>query len=121
MTLNLVPQPLSRGGEVEVLAADGVAVHEVDAAAGGMALVGPVAGLEQRGAEEADLDDLAADAIDLDPVADADAVLAHEDEPAEEGEDEVLEDDGEAGGDEAEDGRHLAGHAEDDQNDETGW
>ena len=112
---DLVPHPLAGGGEVEVLAGDGEVVDEGDAAAGGMALVGPVAGFEQRGAEEADLDDLAADAVDLDPVADADAVFAHEDEPAEEGEDEVLEDDGEACGSEAEDGGDLAGCAEDDE------
>jgi hypothetical protein len=80
-----------------------------------MALVGPVAGFEERGAEEADLYDLAADAVDLNPVADADAVFSHEDKPAEEGEDEVLKDDGEAGCSEAEDGGDLAGCAEDDQ------
>ena len=80
-----------------------------------MALIGPVAGFEQHGAEEADLDDLAADAVDFNPVAGADAVLAHEDKPAEEGEDEVLEDNGEAGCSEAEDGRGLAGCAEEDE------
>src|SRR3984885_4254231 len=84
-----------------------------------MALVGPVAGFEQGGAEETDLDDLAADAVDLNPVADANAVFAHEDEPAEEGEDEVLEDDGEARGSEAEDGGDLAGRAEDDKEHQT--
>ena len=82
-----------------------------------MALVGPVAGFEQHGAEEADLGDFAADAVDLDPVADADAVAAHEDEPAEEGEDEILEDDGEAGGGEADDRGHLLRCAEDDERD----
>ena len=116
---DLVPHPLAGGGEVEVLAGDGEVVDEGDAAAGGMALVGPVAGFEQGGAEEADLDDLAADAVDLDPVADADAVFAHEDEPAEEGEDEVLKDDGEAGGAEAEDGGDLVGRAEDDEEHEA--
>ena len=116
---NLVPHPLAAGGEVEVLAGDGEVIDEGDAAACGMALVGPVAGFEERGAEEADLDDLAADAVDLDPVADADAVFAHEDKPAEEGEDEVLEDDGEACGTEAEDGGDLVGCAEDDEQNEA--
>src|SRR5207302_6233661 len=69
---DLIPHPLAGGGEVEVLAGDGEVVDEGDAAAGGMALVGPVAGFEQRGAEEADLDNLAADAVDFNPVADAD-------------------------------------------------
>src|SRR5580704_4788752 len=77
---DLVPHPLAGGGEVEVLAGDGEVVDEGDATAGGMALVGPVAGFEQHRAEEADLDDLAADAVDLDPVADANTVFAHEDE-----------------------------------------
>ena len=44
--------------------------------------------------------------------------FAHEDEPAEEGEDEVLEDDGEAGRGEAEDGGNLAGRSEDDEKNE---
>ena len=119
LTRDLVPHPLAGGGEVEVLAGDGEVVDEGDAAAGGMALVGPVAGFEQRGAEEADLDDLAADAVDLNPVADADAVLAHEDEPAEEGEDEVLEDDRETRRSEAENRRGLAGCAEDEEKHEA--
>src|SRR3984957_11280823 len=115
---DFIPHPLAGGGEVEVLAGDGEVVDEGDAAAGGMAFVGPVAGFEEGGAEEADLQDLAADGDDFDPGADAKAVFAHEEEPAEEGEDEVLKDDGEAGGGEAEDGRYLAGGSEDDEQDE---
>src|SRR5262249_2434744 len=102
-----------RGGEVEVLTGDGEAVHEDDAAAGGMATVGPIAGFEHGSAEDSDFDDLTADAVDLDPVADANAVLAHEDEPSEEGEDESLKDDGETGGGETQNGCELAGCAED--------
>ena len=74
-----------------------------------MARVGPVARLEQHGVEDAHLHHLAADAVDLHPVADADAVTAHEHEPAEEGHDEVLERHGEAGTGEAEHGRELRG------------
>src|SRR6202035_3138017 len=99
----------------EVLAGDGEVVDEGEAAAGGVALVGPVAGFEQDGAEETDLDDLAANPVNLHPVADADAVSTHEDEPAEEGEDEVLKDDGEARGTETEDGGNLVRCAEDDE------
>ena len=48
---DLIPHPLAGGGEVEVLAGNGEVVDEGDTAAGGMALVGPVAGFEQSGAE----------------------------------------------------------------------
>ncbi len=67
--------------------------------------------------EERDLDHLATDRVDLHPVAHSNAVLAHQHEPAEEGEDEVLHDDGDAGGGEAEDGGHVVGSAEDDEED----
>ena len=104
-------------GEVEVLASDGEVIDEGDAATGGVAFVSPVAGFEERGAEEADLEDFAADAVDLYGVSDADPVAAHEDEPADEGEDELLECDGETGGGEAEDGGELAGDSEDEEED----
>src|SRR5580698_1346296 len=61
---DLVPHPLASGGEVKVLAGDGEVIDEGDAAAGRVALVGPVAGFKQSCAKEADLDDFAADAVD---------------------------------------------------------
>jgi hypothetical protein len=61
----------------------------------GWPFVRQISGLQQRGAHQADLGHLAAHAVDLNPVADANAVLAHEDEPAEKREDEVLHGDGE--------------------------
>ena len=50
-----------------------------------MAFVRPVAGFEQYGAEDARLDDLSSNAVDLHPVAHANSVLTHQDKPAEEG------------------------------------
>ena len=74
-----------------------------------MSLVVKGPGLKQRGAEKAYLGDLAADAVDLNPVAHVNAILADEDEPAEKGENEVLQGDGERGGGEAENrGRLLS-------------
>ncbi len=112
---DLVPHPLAGGGEVEVWPVTAKLLMKVTRRPVGWPLAVPVAGFKERGAEEADLEDFAAYAVDLHPIADADAVFAHEDEPAEEGEDEVLKDYGEAGGGEAEDGWNLAGCAEDDE------
>ena len=103
-----------RGGEIEVLAANGKAVHEADAAAGGMsAIAAEGSGFQQRGSHQADFGDLAAHAVDLNPVADANAALAHEDKPAEKRENEILQCDGEGGGGEAEDGGRFVRRAED--------
>src|SRR4030095_11029097 len=71
--LKFVPQPLTGSGEIEVVALDGVAVSEGDAAAGGMAGISPVASLEKNGVEEPDLHDFAGDTVDFDPVAEANA------------------------------------------------
>ena len=76
-------------------------------AAGGMASLCKVAGFKQRGAHQADLDYLTADAVDLNPVAHAHAVLAHENKPAEKGENEILQCDRECGGGQTQDGWHL--------------
>ncbi len=105
--------------KLKYCAADGEAVHEGDAAAGGMALVFERAGFKQRGAEQADFGDFAADAVDLDPVAHVDAILADEHEPAEKGEDEILQGDGERSGSEAKDSGRLLRRAEDDKQDEN--
>ena len=64
---------------------------------------------------KSDFDDLAADAVDLDPVADANAVAPHQHEPAEEGDDEIFHRDRQAGAGQAEHRRRLCGHAEDDE------
>ena len=74
-----------------------------------------VAGLEQSGSHDADLDHFAADAVDLDPVADANAALAHEDKPTEEGENKVLQGDGEGSGGETENGGRFMRRAEEDK------
>ena len=58
---------------------------------------------------------LAGDAVDLHPIPDPDAVLTHEDKPAKERDDEILQDQRQPGRGEAEDRRHLAGGAEDDK------
>src|ERR1019366_8146261 len=84
----------------------------------GMALIGPVARLEHRGAENTDLGNLARDAINLHPVANPDAMLTHQYKPAKERNDEVLQDQREPGSGEAKDGGHLARSAEDDKQDD---
>ena len=77
--------------------------------------IGPVAHLQENRLEEADLDDLAADALNLHPIADAHAVAAHQEEPAEEREEEVFQRHGQTGGGQADDGRGLARRPEHDQ------
>lgn len=84
-----------------------------------MAVGGPVAGFEKHGAEDAELNDFTDDAVDFDPVANADAVAAHQDKPTTEGDDGILEDDGEACGDQADHRGHLLRDAEDGEEDEA--
>ena len=115
---DLIPHPLTAAREVEVLALDGETVQECNAPSGRIALVGPVAGFEQGGTEQADFDRLAGHAVNLHTVANMDAALTHQHEPAEEGDDEVLHDNRKAGSGKAKDGGHLARDAEDDQEDE---
>src|SRR6185437_11015743 len=112
---DLIPQPLALRGEIEVLAADCEAVEERDAAAGGYALVREAAGFKQSGLDQADLRDLAAYAVDLHPVADADAIFPYQEEPAEEGDDVVLKSDGEGGRGQADHGRGLLWRTEEDE------
>src|SRR5580704_16550604 len=113
-----IPEPLAGSREIEVVAFDGEAVDERDFAAGGMPGVSPVAGFEQRRAEQADLHNFAADTIDLDPVADANAVASHQHEPADEADDEVFQRHREAGAGQPEHCRGLAWHAEYDEDNE---
>ena len=84
-----------------------------------MAVSGPIAGFEKNGAEHAELNDFTDDAVDFDPVADADTVAAHQYKPTTEGDDGILEDDGQAGGDEADHCGHLLRYAEDGEEDEA--
>ena len=67
------------------------------------------------GFQQTDLDDFSADAVDLDPVADADAVAPHQHEPSKEGDDEVFHGDGQACARQAQDRSRLRGHAENDE------
>src|SRR5271165_1211029 len=83
-----------------------------------MPLVRPVAGFEHRRAEETDLDHFASNAVDLHPVADANAVLAHQNEPSKESQDESLQCNRESGSRQAQDCGHLRWHAKDDEQDE---
>src|SRR5207248_3750990 len=76
----LIPEPLAGGREVEVVTRGGEAVGEGDAPAGRVTGIRPVTGLEQHRAQHPDLHHLAAHAVDLDPVAEAYAVLAHQHE-----------------------------------------
>ena len=89
-----------------------------DAAPGRMSGLVPAARLEQHRIEHSELDDFAGHAVDLDEIADANAVLAHQHEPADEADDEVLERHGEAGAGESEEGAEVVGRAEDDEQDE---
>ena len=82
----------------------GEAVGEGHAATGGVAGLGPVSELEQYRFQQSDFDHFTRDAFDLDPIAHANAVLAHEREPPEKGHDEILHGHGEASGDEADHG-----------------
>ncbi len=85
----------------------------------GWPVLGPVPDFEQHGLEDADVDDLAADAVDLNPVPEPDAVAADQCEPAEEGDDEVLQDHRQSSRGQSDDRGQLAGNAEDDQENQT--
>src|SRR5581483_6813295 len=97
---------------------DGKAVNESHLASGGMPRIGPCPGFEQDGTQQADLEHFPADPVDLDPIANADAVLAHEDKPAKERHDEILQRDGESGAGQAENCCELSRDTEDDEDDE---
>ena len=68
------------------------------------------ADLKQCRVHQANLGYFSAHSVDFDAVAHAHSILAHQHEPSEEGEDEILQDDGDACGDKAEDGGHLLRH-----------
>ena len=97
---------------------DGETVVERDATPGRMpdSLQPPVS--SSIGVEHPELDDLAGHAVDFDEVADADAVLSHQHEPAEEADDEVLERDGQSGAGQPEERAEVVRWTEDDEQDE---
>src|SRR5262249_22009744 len=116
--VQLIPQPATRRREVEVVALDRETVRERDASSRRVAGFAPGTRLEKHRIEQSELDDLAGHAVDLDEIADANAVLAHQDEPAEEADDEVSEGDREAGAGEPEERAQVVGRSEDDEQDE---
>jgi len=67
---------------------DRIAVRERHAPPRRVARICPVAGFEQNGVEHPELDHFAGHAVDLHPIAEADAVFPHEHEPTEETHDE---------------------------------
>ena len=73
------------------MAFDGKAVHEGDFAPGWMPGVGPVTGFEQHGVPEIDLHDFAYHTVNFYPVANPKAIAAHQNEPAHECDDEILQ------------------------------
>ena len=116
----LVPHPLTGGGEIEVLAANGEAVHEGDTAAGGVAPIGEVARLKKCCLHEAKLGDLAPHAIDFNPVADANSLFAHQDEPPEKGKHEILQHKGQSRRGDTKNGRSLMRGSKDKDEDDCG-
>src|SRR5689334_19057310 len=89
--LDVVEQPLSGRREIEIVPVDREAVVERHASTREMASAGAGAGLEQHCLEHAELHDLARHSVDLDEIARTDAVGPHEDEPADERDDEILQ------------------------------
>src|SRR5215469_1085324 len=92
---------------------DGKAVGESYAPSGRMSRIGPVACFQQNRVKQTQLHDFAGDAVDLHPVAESNSVFAHQHEPAQEADDEVLERDGKAGAGESQKGTELARRPED--------
>src|SRR4029077_20939517 len=87
--LQLIPKPGSAGREIEVVAFNGVTIGEGDAAACGLAGIAPIAGFEQHRVERNNFHDFPGNAVDSPPIAEADSVLAHEDDPADKTDDEI--------------------------------
>src|SRR5580658_8795135 len=80
-----------------------------------MAGVGPAPGLKQHRVKQPDLQHFSPDAVDLDPVAGANAILAHQHEPAKEPNDEIFHGHRQARPGEREDGRKVGGNPENNQ------
>src|ERR1700758_3206197 len=110
--LNLIPHPLSNRGEVEILAAYGIAVQERYSSARRMTVGGPVSRLQKPRAEQPELYDLAADTINLYPVPDPTPVWSHQNDPAAECQDEILKDYGQPRRHQTQDRWHLPRYTE---------
>src|SRR5580692_11025998 len=100
---------------------DREAVGECDPSARGVAGIAPIAGLQQHGMEHAEFGHFTADTVDFDPIAETNAVAAHQHQPTEERDDEVLQRDREACPHNSDHGAELSRYADDDeQNDNHG-
>src|ERR1039458_3017641 len=115
---HITPHPLAGRGEVEVLAANREVVEEGDAAAGWMASVRQIFCFKQGRSHQANFGDFSAHAVDLNPIADAYAILAHKSKPSEKRENKILHCDRETGGGQAQNRGHLLRPAEDNKQDE---
>src|SRR5579872_3850216 len=104
-----IPQPLAGSREIEKMIFNGIAIDERNFASGGMSGVIPIAGFHEHCAQQRDLDDLSANPLNLNPVADADSVLAHQNEPTDEADDEIFQCDRETSTGESDDRGKLAG------------
>src|ERR1700722_10385269 len=100
---------------------DGEAVGECSATARRVSYVAPIARLQQYGMEHAELGHFTADAVDFHPVAETNAVAAHQHQPTEERDDEILQRDRKARAHDADHGAELRRYAdENQQNDNHG-
>src|SRR5215472_9590206 len=97
------------------MAFDRVTVGEGDATSSRMAGIGPIAGLEQNRVERPDLNDFPGHAVDFHPIAQANPVPAHEHEPADESDDEVLQRNGQTRSRQSKERSELARRPEDHQ------
>src|SRR5262249_44672877 len=79
---------------------------------------GPISGLKDDSVQETNMHDLTADSVDFHPVAWAYAIRAHQDKPAEEANNEILERDGQPGAGQRQNGRQLAGRSKQHQQDQ---
>src|SRR6476661_8646990 len=107
----LVPHPLPGCGEVEVLSSDRKAIHKRDATPCREAFVGKSSSFQQSRGEQMYLGDLAAHAVDFNPVACVDSVFPDQDKPPQKGNDEILQRDSQGRGSQAKDRRRLLRHA----------
>src|ERR1051326_8283999 len=97
---------------------DGKTVGEGHAASRRVTGSRPVACLQQHRVKRAQFDDFARDAVDLDPIANANAILTHQYKPSDKADDEILERDGQSCAGQSEKRSELSGRSEDDQKNE---
>src|SRR5438876_12168877 len=98
-----------------MLPADRIAIQKRDSSACRMAMSSPVSRLQQPSTEQPELYNLAADTINLYPVPDPHSVWPHQNKPAAECQNEILEHHGQSCGHQTQDRWHLLGYAENDQ------